>query len=211
MVTMIKPHSKDREDRKIRTGNPRLVPVRRVQWKRVLTGAAITLLGGGTAAWAAGHEEERSPVVVAGNDVAAGDPLSSGDLEIVHVPAGEELDLLTVDQALDGRAAVPLKAGSVLTSGMLADTTDWPGRGEAVVAVDAPPGVLPESARVGAPLSVFGEEAADGVEARLHSLGEEGEHSGSRIIELLVDASEAAVVSRAVQEDGARLVLTEAR
>ncbi|MFI6575377.1 SAF domain-containing protein [Nocardiopsis sp. NPDC050513] len=172
------------------------------------------LLGGIVAAWAAAHEEERVPLLVTATDIAAGDVLTDTDVRVVHALGVEGLDLVSADGVVGATAAVPVPAGTVLTEPMLADTTAWPGSGHAVMSVDAPPGMFPASAREGAPLLIVGsqdgEEDTDNepIPARLHSVGDEGELSGSQVIELLVDVGDVAEAARVVDEPGTRLVLT---
>ncbi|RKS05998.1 flagellar basal body P-ring formation chaperone FlgA [Nocardiopsis sp. Huas11] len=202
MATATEPHSTDRQGMR-----SRLAPTRRRGWKRPFAGVAVVVLGGIVAAWAAGHEDERVPMVVTAHDITAGDVLTDADVRVMHALGVEELDLVPADGAVGERVAVPVPAGTVLTGAMLADTAAWPKGGHAVLAVDAPLGMLPASAREGSSLQVLGAEEGNPLPARLHSLGEEGEMSGSRVIELLVAAEDAAAVSNAVAEPGARLVL----
>ncbi|MEU5854575.1 hypothetical protein KGD83_03730 [Nocardiopsis akebiae] len=201
MTTLTKPHSGDRK-----TGKSRLSAVRRRGWKRPFAGIAAMVLGGVVAAWAATREEEPATVLVAVNDVEAGDGLDIADLRVVSAFGVEELDLVTVPEALRGRAAAPIPAGTVLTGPMIADTSSWPAPGQAVVAVETRPGMLPESAGKGALLLVIAEEG-DPFHARLHSSGDEEAPADARVVELLVVDEDAAGVARAVDEPGTRLVL----
>ncbi len=208
-TTVNEPHTTGRV-----RGKSRLTPVRRRGWKRPFAGIAVVALGGIVAAWAAGHEEERLPMLVTATDIAAGDVLTDTDVRVVHALGVEDLDLVPADGVVGATAAVPVPAGTVLTEPMLADITAWPGSGQAVLSVDAPPGMFPASAREGAPLLIVGgedgDESEDGepIPARLHSVGDEGELSGSRVIELLVDVGDVAEAARAVNEPGTRMALT---
>ncbi|WP_433697050.1 SAF domain-containing protein [Nocardiopsis sp. CA-288880] len=204
-TTLSGPHVSERK-----TGRSRLSLPRRKGWKRPFAGVAAVVVGGVVAAWAAGHEEERVPMVVTAEDVAAGEALTIADLRIVPVLGVEDLDLAPVDEALGGRVAMPVPAGTVLTGAMLADTSGWPGPGQAVVAVQTQPGMLPASAREGALLLVLGSEEGGPHSVRLHSLGEEGDLAGSRVVELVVAEDEVAEVVGAVDE-GVRMALMSAR
>lgn len=196
----------DKGDRKTAVRS-RLSPVRRRRWKKPLAGVAITLLGGAVAAWAAAYEEPPVPLLVTVSELAAGDVLADADVRVVHARGVEDLDLAHPDTVVGSHTAIPIPAGAVVTSSMLADTVAWPESGAAVVALETRPGVLPQSAREGASLLILGGEESEPLAARLHSLGEEGELSGTRVIELLVDADDADSAARAVALDDLRLVL----
>lgn len=196
----------DQDDRKTSVRS-RLSPIRRRRWKKPLAGVAITLLGGVVAAWAAAYEEPSVPLLVTVSELAAGDVLSDADVRVVHAHGVEALDLAHPDTVVGSHTAVPIPAGAMVTASMLADTAAWPESGTAVVALETKPGVLPGSAREGAPLLVLSGEENEPIAARLHSLGEEGELSGTRVIELLVDADEAGSAARAVAVEELRLVL----
>ncbi|MEV2274558.1 SAF domain-containing protein [Nocardiopsis sp. NPDC049922] len=188
--------------------------MRRRGWKRPFAGVAVVVLGGIVAAWAAAQEGERVPMLVTATDVAAGDVLGDTDVRVVHALGVEDLELVPADNVIGATAAVPVPAGTVLTEPMLADASDWPGPGQAVMSVDAPPGMFPASAREGAPLLIVGgqdveeDDGGEPIPARLHSVGDEGELSGSQVIELLVDVGDVAEAARVVGEPGTRLVLT---
>lgn len=204
MTTTIRKPDKEDRNTSLRS---RLAPERRRRWKRPLAGVAVTLLGGAIAAWAAAYEEPPTPVLVAVSDLAAGDALADGDVRMVHAHGVEGLDLAHPDAVVGSNASVPIPAGAVVTSAMLADTAAWPESGTAVVSLETRPGVLPESAREGASLLMLGDQDRDPLTARLHALGEEGELSGTRVIELLIDADDAEAVARAVTDEDLRLVL----
>lgn len=197
----------DKDDRKTSVRS-RLSPVRRRQWKKPLAGVAITVLGGAVAAWAASYEEPPVPLLVAVSELSAGDTLTDSDVRVVHAHGVQDLDLVHPDTVVGSHAAVPIPAGSVVTSSMLADTAAWPEKGTAVLSLETRPGVLPGSAREGAALLILGGEENEPLTARLHSLGEEGELSGTQVIELLVDADETEQAAQAVAADELRLVLT---
>jgi hypothetical protein len=204
-TTLAEPRTSDRN-----TPKTRLAPPRRRGWKRPFAGVTAVVLGGVVAAWAAGHDEERVPMLVTAEDIAAGDVITVSDIRIVPALGVEALDLAPAEKALGARAALPVPAGTVLTGAMLADTASWPGPGQAVVAVQTQPGMLPDSAREGAPLLVLGTGEGDPYTVRLHSLGEEGELAGSRVVELVVAEDEVPEVVEAV-DDGVRLALMSAR
>ncbi|GAB3715826.1 hypothetical protein GCM10027590_31140 [Nocardiopsis nanhaiensis] len=171
-----------------------------------MAGVTVTLLGAVVAAWAAAYEEPSVPLLVASAELASGEALTESDVRVVHAHGVEDLDLVHPDEVVGSHTAVPIPAGAVVTSSMLADDAAWPGSGTAVVSLETQPGVLPDSASEGAPLLVFAEDS-DPLAVRLHSLGQEGELSGTRVIELLVDADDAQALARAVAVEDLRLVL----
>ncbi|MFY7065720.1 hypothetical protein ACOQFV_07650 [Nocardiopsis changdeensis] len=184
-----------------------MTPTRTRRWKRPLAGITAAVLGGVIAAWAAGYEEERTPMLIAATDLVPGEVLTSSHVRIVHALGVEGLDLATTESALGAPVALPVPEGTVLTSPMFTDTASWPAPGNTVVSMQTTPGMLPASAGPGAPLLLMSAET-DPVPARLHGSGEEGETSGSRVIELIVPEDRAADAVHALEGSTARLVLT---
>jgi hypothetical protein len=154
-------------------------------------------------------------VLATARPVAAGQVIASADLKIANVAPDPRVRLVTAAQAssIVGRtAAVPLVAGALLSPDQIGPSA-WPEPGEAVVALPVKPGRIPAGTAPGARVQVLAirTDAASpispgGTPATVVQVAGDLDLSGTVVVSLLIDASEAAAVAAAGGE--ATLVLT---
>ncbi|MEU8075952.1 SAF domain-containing protein [Catellatospora citrea] len=113
-----------------------------------------------------GRLDDRTAVLALTRDVVAGQVLSAADLSQAQVAADADLNLVPAErlpQVVGRPAAVPLKAGSLLSAAQLGDSV-WPPAGKVRLAVGVPAGRMPADVTAGAtvtihPAPVVGQQA----------------------------------------------------
>ncbi|GGP14142.1 SAF domain-containing protein [Nonomuraea glycinis] len=126
------------------TGQVRPLPSRRSPMMLV-AGVALTALGALVAWQVYGVASQRVPVLVMARDVPVGQQIQAQDLRTVALgvdPAVQSVDAAGKSALIGKRAAVDLKAGSLLAQTHVTETL-VPGPGEVVVPVALKPSRLP--------------------------------------------------------------------
>ena len=217
----------DRRDRSTASqAQVRLLGTGPRRWRGLGFGAALMAVGGLIAATAVGRLDDRQGVLVATGDLPAGHVVAAEDLKVADIGGADGLSVIpddrleeTVGQILN----VPVSEGSVLPNTALGPKAAYPGAGEAVVGAALAPGRFPASVRPGAQVSVVissdsgtdtgGAQDGSGGQAfgaRLQSF-EEAEDGGVALVELVVDAGDAAQVASAAAAERISVVQVRAR
>ena len=108
-------------------------------------GLVLVLLGGLGTATLVGRAGDRVEVLAVARDVPAGQPVQAGDLAVARVPVDPALRPVRAgrrDGAVGMRAAVPLRAGSLLTDTQLTDRRP-PEAGQQLVGLPLRSGQMP--------------------------------------------------------------------
>ncbi|WP_170134244.1 SAF domain-containing protein [Murinocardiopsis flavida] len=213
----------------------RLAAPSRRRWRWLAAGALLIACGGAAGAWASLHGEQRVPVATAVSDLPAGHVLTAEDVRVVPMAGAESLDLVDArDGAVGKPLAVPLRANTPIAEAALGGAA-FPGEGEAVVAAEVAPGVLPGAAVEGASVAAIitdtpteaaspsappDEEGAEGeqgtapppgrsIEARVHAIdaAEAGQGRAPVVVEVVVAAEDAEALARAAGAEQLRFAV----
>lgn len=169
------------------------------------------------------QQAERTPVVVAANDIDAGAVIERGDLRLVPIGSDPGVVLLQQGQqdlVVGQVARGPIPAGTPLSELLVVETNAIP-IGQKVVGATLSPGEYPTSAlRAGDQVEMVRVVPRSGAEDQaIEVIGVatvwtiEDLYSGSEprlFISLLVDEAQSATVANAVSQDQFRLVLVRA-
>lgn len=169
------------------------------------------------------QQAERTPVVVAANDIDAGAVIERGDLRMVPIGSDPGVVLLQQGQqdlVVGQVARGPIPAGTPLSELLVVETNAIP-IGQKVVGATLSPGEYPTSAlRAGDQVEMVRVVPRSGAEDQaIEVIGVatvwtiEDLYSGSEprlFISLLVDEAQSATVANAVSQDQFRLVLVRA-
>lgn len=129
-------------------GRPRRGPrvPRRPRWGLVLAAVAVIAVAGGGNAWLAGHLDHRQPMVVLTHDIGWGQRVTQADVTTVDLsPEARRVGIAQSEwnhTLHDQRAAVPLRAGQLLSRSALTHQT-VPGPGQQVVGLRLTAGHYP--------------------------------------------------------------------
>ncbi|GAB4054820.1 SAF domain-containing protein [Catellatospora paridis] len=135
---------------------------RRLPVAHLVAGLLLVAVSVMTAVQVIGRLDDRTAVLALTRDVAAGQVLSAADLSQARVTADAGLDLVPVErmpQVVGRPAAVPLKAGSLLSAAQLGDS-GWPPAGKVRLAVGVPAGRMPADVTAGATVTIHPAPAA---------------------------------------------------
>ncbi|WP_168801725.1 SAF domain-containing protein [Glycomyces buryatensis] len=122
-----------------------------------LVGALVMVVSAVAFALVALNGEERVPVLVAAEDLAAGEVLELTDTAEVSMVVDDRLDLIEADNAsaaVGSALAVPVVAGTPLTESMLTGQA-WPDEGRAVTTLLLTAGRFPVDAQPGWRVAVY--------------------------------------------------------
>ncbi|GAB3208474.1 SAF domain-containing protein [Marinactinospora thermotolerans] len=178
------------------------------RWRWLGFGVALMAAGSLVAAFAVEGLDERRGVLVASGDLPAGHVVTASDLRVARLSGTDDLSVVGEDQlaATIGRTlTVPVTEGAVLPETALGAEAGYPEAGQAMVGASLPPGRFPVSLRAGAQVSVVvtnsqaGGARGAGVEAYPAHVQtfEAAAADGPAVIELVVDAADAAQISAA--------------
>ncbi|RCV49283.1 hypothetical protein DEF23_10510 [Marinitenerispora sediminis] len=166
--------------------------------------------GGLVAALAVDRLDDRRGVLVAGADLPAGHVVTAADLRIAQLAGTDGLSVVGENQLAEtvGRTlTVPVAEGSVLPETALGAEAGYPEPGQAMVGASLQPGRFPVSLSEGAPVSIVVTDGGGagtpgrgaGVEAYPAHVQtfEAATPDGPAVVELIVDAADAAQISAA--------------
>jgi hypothetical protein len=197
------------------TGQMRPLPGRRSPMM-LLAGVALTALGALVAWQVYGVASQRVPVLVMARDVPVGQQLQAQDLRTVALgldEAVQSMDATDKSTVIGKRAAVALKAGSLLSPTHVTETL-VPAPGEVVVPVALKPSRLPARGiqpgdRVVA-TAVYSDEASRGLAqdhpARVDRVAQP-DADGLVVVDLLVPAAAGPALARQAAEGMVAIVL----
>lgn len=182
-------------------------------WRSGLLAAALMAAGAALSVVALEQVDQRSPVLVAADDLPAGHQVGADDVRVVDAAGLEGISTLDgAEQAVGTTVTTPVTEGALVSQEVLGNEGEQLGSDEAAVGLQLEPGRVPSSARAGAEVSIVltGEGADQSIPARVQTLegltDEAG--GGGASVDLVVESTYAAQVARAAAEDEVSLVHT---
>lgn len=183
------------------------------RWRSAAVAVALVLAGSSLAVVALNQVDQRTPVLVAAGDLPAGHQLTTSDVQVVDLAGAGDLPTVSdIEVAVGSILTLPVREGALLSQGVLGEPGDQLADHQAVVGAQVPPGRVPSSVEPGTSVVVVmtGDEAGDvsypALVQTVTPLSEDP--SGELLLDLVVDASHAAIVTRAAAEGEVALVHT---
>lgn len=182
-------------------------------WRAGLLAAALMAAGAALSVVALEQVDQRSPVLVAAEDLPAGHQVGANDVRVVEAAGLEGVSTLgEAQQAVGATLTTPVTEGALVSQEVLGSEGEQLGSDEATVGLQLEPGRVPSSARAGAQVSIVltGEGADQSIPARVQTLeGLTDEAGGGGVsVDLVVETTYAAQVARAAAAEEVSLVHT---
>lgn len=201
MVTAAKERTNQTSD-----SPPLRLKARSRKWRAGLLAIALMVAGAALSVVALEQVDQRSPVLVAAEDLPAGHQVGADDVRVVEAAGLEGVSTLDgAEQAVGSTVTTPVTEGALVSQEVLGGEGEQLGSDEAAVGLQLEQGRVPSSARAGAQVSIVltGEGADQSIPARVQTLeGLTDEAGGGGVsVDLVVETTYAAQVARAAAED----------
>lgn len=183
------------------------------RWRSAAVAVALVLAGSGLTVLALNQVDQRVPVVVAAGDLPAGHQLTTADVQVVDLAGAGNLPTVSdIELAVGSTLTVPVREGAFLSPGVLGEPGDQLADHQAVVGAQVAAGRVPSSVEAGIQMVVVitGEDDGDvsypALVQTVTPLSEDA--SGDLLLDLVVDSSHAAILTRAAADGEIALVHT---
>lgn len=171
------------------------------------------LAGSSLAVIALTQVDQRVPVLVAAGDLPAGHQVTTADVHVVELAGAGDLPTLSdIEVAVGSTLTVPVREGGVLSPQVLGDAGDQLADHQAAVGAQVAAGRVPSSVEAGTQVVavITGDEAGEvSYPALVQTVTPLAEDPGGELlVDLVVDSSHAATLTRAAAEGEIALVHT---
>lgn len=183
------------------------------RWRSVAVAVALMLAGSSLAVIALTQVDQRVPVLVAAGDLPAGHQVTTADVHVVELAGAGDLPTLSdIEVAVGSTLTVPVREGGVLSPQVLGDAGDQLADHQAAVGAQVAAGRVPSSVEAGTQVVavITGDEAGEvSYPALVQTVTPLAEDPGGELlVDLVVDSSHAATLTRAAAEGEIALVHT---
>lgn len=189
---------------------PLCLPRTRRRWRSLLLVAALMAAGATAGVLALTQVDQRDSVLVAASDLSAGHQVTAADVRVVNLAGADDLPTISEPaQAVGSVLTMPVAEGGLLAENLLGGEGEHLAENEVAVSTAMEPGRVPSSVGLGSTVSVVitGEDPGDvSYPAQVASLTVT--EAGATLLDLVVDASHAALITRAAAEGEVTLVHT---